>query len=165
MLTLLAGEALFCIAFHPYKRKITHGLEKYRNRADVFAKRPVVLECESEGYTHTVVEQVAADKGIQHDFLNTLYPQQEKCADKAERGRKCKVANPTDFLSRFLGYLVRQKVQNHCRPAGVTTPATTEEQRAEYLSDTIVDNSGFKYAKKQIILKSFYLHILAADNT
>ena len=44
----VARYAFFLFVFYAKQRKIACGFQKYCNRADIFAKCPVVLEAESE---------------------------------------------------------------------------------------------------------------------
>ena len=61
--------------------------------------------------------------------------------------------------------LVGQKVENHSRPAGVAAPAPTEEQRPEYFGDGVMQNARPRHAGKQVVPKTFNLHVLLANQS
>ena len=85
--------------------------------------------------------------------------------NKHKRTCEHDVSDVSQLFSWTLRLLIGQQVENHGRPAGVAAPATTEEQRSEYLGNGVMQNTRPHHAGKQVVPESFNLHVLLAYQT
>ena len=69
-----AGDAFAFIALDPQQGKTAHGFQKHRDRAYIFAKRPVVLERKGHADSRGIVEQIAGNERPEHDPLHDFHP-------------------------------------------------------------------------------------------
>ena len=158
-------DALILVAVNAQKREVAHGLEKYRNRAQIFAERPIILELECQYNTRDVIERVSCEEQPKHDLLQICHLHQKQSGYQCQRQREHHIAQNTKFfLARFPRLLIWQKIQHHGRPAGVAAPAAPEQKRAEDLRNGVVDGCRFKNAEKQIVPEALDLHILVGDH-
>ena len=67
--TLPTMDTLLLIAVDAQQRKVTHGLEKHRNRAQILAERPVILEGKGQRDARKVIERVPGEEQPEHDSL------------------------------------------------------------------------------------------------
>lgn len=160
---LSAGNALFLITGNADDGKIAHGLQKNRDRTDIFAERPVILAQKSQRDANCIVENVPHNESYEHDPFQISHMAQEKRAHKKERSGKRDMADEPDLFPWGLRDFVRQKIQDHRGPAGVAAPATAKQQRPKDLGDGIMDRGGLKHAGEQIVPEPFDLHVLLAN--
>lgn len=114
-------------------------------------------------HTDSVVEDVSYDKCPKHDSFDMAYVGKEQCGNKYERYRECNISCPSELFSRCSRSLIEEKIRHHCRPASISAPASSEDDRTEYFGNCIMDSCRFNYSRKNIVPKSFYLHILIAN--
>ena len=67
--TLSTMDTLLLIAVDAQQRKVTHGLEKHRNRAQILAERAVILEGKGQRDARKVIERVPGEEQPEHDLL------------------------------------------------------------------------------------------------
>ena len=159
---LAAADAFAFVAVDTEKRKVAHWLEEQRDRADVFAEGAVVLEGKGENDADEIIQRVAAEEEPEHDAFQIADMTEEERRHQSEGQREHDVTEHSESLSRLLRLLIGQKVEDHRRPACVTAPAASENQRSEYLGDRVVNGRRFKHAGKKIIPEALDLHILIA---
>ena len=157
-------DAFAFVATDTQQREVTHRLEKDRDGADVLAEGAVVFEKHGERDADRVVEQVA-DKEQQEQGVCGRFSKVHQQEDEHQRTRKYDVADGPQLSSWTLRLLVRQQVENHGRPAGVAAPAPAEGQRSEYFGDGVMQNTRPRHAGKQVVPKTFNLHILLANQS
>ena len=58
------------------------------------------------------------------------------------------VPDPANSFSRLCRKLVRQEIQYHRCPTGISAPASSKEQRPEYLCNSVMDRCRLKYPGK-----------------
>ena len=85
--------------------------------------------------------------------------------NKHKRTCEHDVSDVSQLFSWTLRLLVGQQVENHGRPAGVAAPAPAEEQRPEYFGNGVVQNARPHHAGKQVVPKTFNLHVLLANQS
>ena len=73
------------------------------------------------------------------------------------------IPDPPQLLSRLLWHLVRQEIQHHGRPAGISAPSASENQRPEYLCYGIMDGCRLKYTCEEIVPESLDLHVFVTN--
>lgn len=139
--TFAAMDALALIAMDADQREIAHRLEEDRDGTDVLAESAIVLEKDGEEDAHHVIGQVANKEKHEHGVLGgfAVMEQQE---DEYQRQDEHDVTDETEFLSRTLGLLVWQQVEDHGGPTSVAAPAATEKQRSEDFGDEIMQHAS-----------------------
>ena len=160
-----AVDTLILITVDAQQRKITHGLEEYRDGTQIFAERPVILERKCQRNACDVIKRVPGKEQPEHNLLQMRHLHQKQPGHQCQGQHEHHIAeNAQLFLARLLRLLVGQKVQHHGRPAGVAAPAAPEQQRAKDLRHRVVDGRRLKNAEKQIVPEALDLHILAGDD-
>ena len=81
-LAFSTGYALFFITLYPKQRKITHRLQEYGYRAEILTKCPIVLKCDSQGNTNTIVCDISNNKCPENNMFNISDLRQKKCRHK-----------------------------------------------------------------------------------
>ena len=73
-----AVDTLILITVDAQQRKITHGLEEYRDGTQIFAERPVILERKCQRNACDVIKRVPGKEQPEHDLLQIgdLYQKQ-----------------------------------------------------------------------------------------
>ena len=66
---LAAVDALLLVAVGAQQRKVTHRLEEYRDRTQILAERPVILEDKGQRNARKVIERVSGEEQPKHDLL------------------------------------------------------------------------------------------------
>ena len=66
---LAAVDALLLVAVDAQQRKVTHRLEEYRDRTQILAERPVILEDKGQRSARKVIERVSGEEQPKHDLL------------------------------------------------------------------------------------------------
>jgi len=155
-------NAFAFVAMDAYQGEVAHRFEEDRDGTDILAEGSVVLEQDGQQDAHHVIGQVADEEQYEHGVFGG-FPVMEQQEDENQRQREHDITDEAEFLSRTLGLLVRQQVENHGRPAGIAAPAATEEQRPENLGDSIVQHASTHHAREEIIPEALNLHILPAD--
>ena len=151
------------VARDPDARKVAHRLQKHGNRADVLAKRAVVLEGERERDAGGVVGDVAHDEGPKHDALDVARAREEERGHERERRREGDVADPAELFARAARELVGEEVEHHGGPARVAAPTAAEEQGPKDLRDGVVDRGRLEDAGEEVVPKTLDLHVFLAD--
>ena len=64
-----AMDALILVAVDAQQRKITHGLEKYRDGTQIFAERTIILKYKGKRNACDVIECVSGEKQQKNDLL------------------------------------------------------------------------------------------------
>lgn len=90
---------------------------------------------------------------------------EKQCRYINEGYGKGNISDEADFLSWSARFFVGKKIKDHGCPTCIPAPASAKDKRTEYLGDCIVDCRGFKYAGKEIVPKTFYLHVLITDQS
>ena len=163
---LAAMDALLLIAVDAQQGKITHRLEEYRDRTQIFAERPVIFERNSKRGARDVIERISGEKQPEHDLLQICNLHQKQPGHQRQRQNEHPIAqNAKPILSWLLRLLVGQEIQHHRRPAGVAAPSAPKEQRAENFRYRIVDGRCLKGAEEEVVPEALDLHILAGDHT
>ncbi len=160
-----AGNALLLIAFHPKQRKVTHRFQEYCDRTNVFAECPVILKGKRQGNPDSVICHVSDNKSPEHDPFDISGSDQKQRGNENKRSSKCDIPDPSDLFTGILRDLIRKKIEHHGRPTGISAPSPSEQQRAEYFGDCIMDRRRFKYSGEKIIPEALYLHILITDKS
>lgn len=154
-------DALVLITVDAKPREITHRLEENRDRADVLAKRAVVLENHGQNDADRIINQIADNEQQKHRVLGG-FSEMEQQEDERERKRKHDVSDESNLFSRALWLLVGEQIKNHRRPTGIAAPTPTKKQRSENLRNGIMQNTSTNNTGKQIIPETFYLHVFLA---
>ena len=64
-----AVNALILVAMDTQQGEIAHGLEKYRDRTQVFTERPVIFEYKGKRNACNVVKHISGEEQPEHDLL------------------------------------------------------------------------------------------------
>lgn len=160
---LSAGYAFGGIAFHSYKGKVAHRLHKDCDRANVLTEGSVILEHKGENNSGRIVENVSDYKCPKHYFFYISDVGEEKCADENKRCGENYVPYESQLLSRLLWRFIRKKIKHHGSPAGVSAPASAENERTKDLGDCIMNGCRFENACEEVIPEAFDLHIFITD--
>ena len=164
--TFAAADAFALIAVDAQRGKITHRLEEYRDRTQIFAERPVIFERNSKRGARDVIERISGEKQPEHDLLQICNLHQKQPGHQRQRQNEHPIAqNAKPILSWLLRLLVGQEIQHHRRPAGVAAPSAPKEQRAKNFRYRIVDGRCLKGAEEEVVPEALDLHILAGDHT
>jgi len=158
-----AGDAFVLIAFDPQQGEVAHGLQEHRNGAYVFAESAVILECVGKRDACYVVGGVSADECPEHDPFDVADPGKEQCRNEHQGDRESDVSYPSDLLSGGGRDFVGEEIQDHGSPAGISAPASAEQQRAEDLRNGVMNGRRLKHPGEQIVPESLDLHVLVAD--
>ena len=66
---LAAMNAFALVTVDAQKRKITHGLQKYCDRAEIFAECAVILKYKGKRNSGYIVKRISGEKQPKHNFL------------------------------------------------------------------------------------------------
>ena len=153
------------MTFDAHQGKIGHGFQKYGDGAYVFTKGAVILQRESQYNTNCVIQAVSCQECPEHDPCHIVHMCQEQGADEKERQPKGDIPDPPPAFPWLLWNLIRQEIQNHRSPAGITAPSPPEDERAKNLRHRVVDGCRFKDACKEVVPESLNLHIFIAEQS
>ena len=163
--TFATVDTFTLVTMDPQQGEIAHGLEEHRDGAEILAERAIILEGECQHDASDVVKHISSEKQPEHDFFQMCGLHQKQPGHQCQRQSKHYIAqNAQLFFPRFLRLFIRQKIQQHRRPAGVAAPAAPEQQRSKDFCNRIVDRRRLKYAEEQGVPEPFDLHILAGDD-
>ena len=162
-LAFSAGDTFFFVAGDTEQGIIAHRLQKDGDRADVFAEGAVIFERKGQGDSDRVIQDIPDDEGPEHDAFHISDVRQEQGGDKDQGQGKGDIPDPADLFPGLFRRFIREKVEHHRRPAGVSAPASSEEQRPEDLRYGIVYGRGFKDSGEKIIPEAFDLHVFMTD--
>lgn len=148
---LATVNAFILITVDTQEREVAHRLEEHCDGAQIFAERTVILEYKGKRNACNVVKHISGEEQPKHDLLQICNLHQKQSGHQRKRQSKHHIAQkPKFFLSGLLRLLVGQKVQHHGCPAGISAPATPEQQRTEDLRHGVVDGRRFKNTEEQI---------------
>lgn len=159
-----ALDTFFFIAVDAKHGKVAHRLEENRDRTNIFTEGAVIFECDGENNAHNVIDQISDEEKHEHGVF-VGFPEMEQQKNKDEGKGEYDVTDVADLLSRTLRLLVGQEVEDHGRPAAITTPPATKQQRTENFGNGIVQNARTYNPGKQIVPEAFNLHVLLADQS
>ncbi len=80
-----AMDAIILVAVDAQQRKITHGLEKHRDRAQILTERPVILERKCQSNACDVIKRVPGKEQSEHDLLQICDFHQEQAGHQCQR--------------------------------------------------------------------------------
>ena len=128
--TFAAVDAFALVAVDAQQRKITHGLEEYRDGTQIFAERTIILKYKGKHNACDVIECVSGEEQPKHDLFQMRGLHQKQPGHQCQRQREHHIAQSAQFFfSRLLRLFVGKEIQHHRRPAGVAAPAAPEQQR------------------------------------
>ena len=81
---LAAVNALILITVDAQKRKITHGLQKYCDRAEIFAECAVILKYKGKRNSGYIVKRISGEKQPKHNFLKICDLEQKQTRHKSQ---------------------------------------------------------------------------------
>ena len=73
-------NAFTLVTVDAQKRKITHGLQKYCDRAEIFAERAVILKYKGKRNSEYIVKRISGEKQPKHNFLKICDLEQKQNA-------------------------------------------------------------------------------------
>lgn len=77
-------NAFALVTVDAQKRKITHGLQKYCDRAEIFAERAVILKYKGERNSGYIVKRISGEKQPKHNFLKICDFEQKQTRHKSQ---------------------------------------------------------------------------------
>ena len=83
--TFPAVDTFALIAVDAQQGKIAHGLEKYRNRTQIFAERTVIPEDKGQRNARDIVKCVPHKEHPEHDLLQMSAPHQKQPGNQCQR--------------------------------------------------------------------------------
>ena len=96
-------DAFALVAVDAQQRKITHGLEKYRDGTQIFAERTIILKYKGKRNACDVIECVSGEKQPEHDLLQICDLHQKQPGHQCQRQREHHIAQSAQFFfSRLL---------------------------------------------------------------
>ena len=81
---LAAVNALILITVDAQKRKITHGLQKYCDRAEIFAECAVIFKYKGKRNSGYIVKRISGEKQPKHNFLKICDLEQKQTRHKSQ---------------------------------------------------------------------------------
>ena len=82
MPALVTTYTLILVHLHPHERKITHWLQKNRNRTYVLAEGSVILQQKCQSYSHHIVKNISYQEAEEHNPFEIANLQQKQGAYK-----------------------------------------------------------------------------------
>ena len=81
---LAAMDAFTFVTVDAQNRKIAHRLQKYRDRAKIFAERAVVLKYKGKCNARYIVKRISGEKQPKHNFLKICDLEQKQTRHKSQ---------------------------------------------------------------------------------